>query len=86
MSYLITRTSARDNEQPYVNAYPVETHEPYERRISDSVIEKGERIRRQWVTDDDPLTVFQNDGDVIIRESGIEEYPILLEIYDDYRE
>ena len=86
MSYLITCSSARDNKQPYVNAYPVETHEPYEQRLSDSKIVKGELIKQQWVTDDDPLTVFHNAGSVIISESGIEEYPILLEIYDDYRE
>ena len=74
MSYIIDRTNYlfSPNDSPYKNARLVEVHEPFERQLSKGVTEKGSRIEKKWIPDDDPLTVYTNEG--------------RIEIYDDYRE
>ena len=60
MSYIIDRTNYlfSPNDSPYKNARLVEVHEPFERQLSKGVTEKGSRIEKKWITDDDPLTVY----------------------------
>ena len=88
MSYIIDRTSClfSPNDSPYKNARLVEVHEPFERQLSKGVTEKGSRIEKKWITDDDPLTVYTNEGRIVVQDTGYSEYPIGIEIYDDYRE
>ena len=59
---------------------------PFERQLSKGVTEKGSRIEKKWITDDDPLTVYTNEGRIVVQDTGYSEYPIGIEIYDDYRE
>lgn len=88
MSYIIDRTSYlfSPNDPPYKNARLVEVHEPFERQLSKAVTEKGSRIEKKWITDDDPLTVYTNEGRIVVQDTGYPEYPIGIEIYDHYRE
>lgn len=87
MSYIITRSSSGASTKPYENSRQVEVAWPFERRISDTVVEKGNRIEMEWITDDDPITVFLKEQcDVIINRTNNPEYPVGIEIYDDYRE
>lgn len=66
-------------EKPYKNARLVETKW---RRLGDEW-----KTIKVWVTDDDPLTVFENEGSIIIDGSpDTPEYPIALVLYDDYVE
>ena len=88
MSYIIDRTNYlfSPNDSPYKNARLVEVHEPFERQLSRGVTEKGSRIEKKWITDDDPLTVYANEGRIVVQDTGYSEYPIGIEIYNDYRE
>ncbi|KAA8827226.1 hypothetical protein [Bifidobacterium myosotis] len=79
-TYIISRTSDwTQGQSPYVNAHRA--------KASFRVGQAGIEWSDVWVTDDDPFTVFDKTGeDVIIHHSNYREYPVALEIYDDYRE
>lgn len=80
MSYIIDRTNYlfSPNDSPYKNARLVEVHEPFERQLSKGVTEKGSRIEKKWITDDDPLTVYTNEGRIVVQDTGYSEYPSVL--------
>lgn len=72
-------------ERPYVNARLAKASaRRYPQGFPGPAVVEQKDV---WVTDDDPLTVFNNTGeDVIIGHAGYIDYPVYLEIYDDYRE
>lgn len=82
MSYIIDRTNYlfSPNDSPYKNARLVEVHEPFERQLSKGVTEKGSRIEKKWITDDDPLTVYTNEGRIVVQDTGYSEYPIGIDL------
>ena len=90
MSYIIDRTNYlfSPNDSPYKNARLVEVHEPFERQLSKGVTEKGSRCISSSRCFVFSHVFFSGLGSCMHFPyfSGYSEYPIGIEIYDDYRE
>ena len=87
--YIVSRTSVWGDEKPCDEAIVVEGHidrSPRSHLTNRPVSELAPEVQKFWAVKKTLEWMHQKYGDIVVRASGCKEYPIEVEIYDDYRE